>query len=106
MGKTYQATINRGTPMPSQCEICSSIHKDKNAGLFTEQNSCFLERNKYTGIPEEAQKKMDSYAPFVNSKRTILLSCKQFAHVKSVRETASTYKVEGKLQTPYDHLLV
>lgn len=80
----HEAKIGRNEPMPSICTICSSINKCRGEVSESPQdNSCFEEKDRYNHLPEEVKKKIMSYQPFTNSKRTVQTICGNFAHVRS-----------------------
>jgi len=71
----FKATIQKGKPMPSICEICSSVKAIAKANrdqVILENNSCF-----------EPESWIRPYKPFTNSKRTVSITCKGFSHMRS-----------------------
>lgn len=91
----YKATIERNAPMPSMCELCTSIHKEYQLPLNLEdatQNPCFINKLEKLGLAhanltEEQLKAILYYEPFTNSKRKIKTTCGHFAHLKRITET-------------------
>ena len=69
-----KATIQKGSPMPCICEICSSIHalnKPERSQAEPMENSCFK--------PEKYE---HDYQPFTNSRRKVNVTCNNFAHIR------------------------
>jgi len=80
MGINFKATIKRGDPMPSQCEICGSVKAiTKSDRRIVQANEAQLNKC-YDEKPEDWRSK---YQPFTNSKRTIIPTCKNFSHMRT-----------------------
>ncbi|SCW85888.1 hypothetical protein SAMN04487970_107410 [Paenibacillus tianmuensis] len=83
----HEAKIGRNEPMPSICKICASVFKCRGEVSDTPQeNPCFVEKD-VSMYSEEMKKRILSYQPFTNSKRTVQTICDKFAHLRSHRIT-------------------
>lgn len=74
MNITFEATWDKGKPMPCICEICQAVDalpkKERNKEQ-PEANSCF-EKNEF----------VTDYQPFTNTRRKVKKTCAHFSHMR------------------------